>query len=106
MSLFLHIAQVFHFLNCYRYESILNVKIETYFSKIVQNSVRCIAKIYFNLNTLAQEQVNSIWELCCQGLHDNKVRQRDWGQVNWKINAVIPLEDETCPFSTCLDWFD
>ena len=37
-----------------------------------------------------------------QDLRDDEVGERDWSQVNRKINAVIPLQDEAGPFATCL----
>jgi len=40
-----------------------------------------------------------------QGLRDDEVGERDWSQVNGKINAVIPLQDEAGPFAARLGHF-
>ena len=40
-----------------------------------------------------------------QDLRDDEVGERDWSQVNWKVDAVISFQNEACPFATCLDWF-
>ena len=40
-----------------------------------------------------------------QGSRDDEVGERDWSQVNGKINAVIPLQDEAGPFASRLRLF-
>ena len=40
-----------------------------------------------------------------QDLRDDEVGERDWSQVNGKINAVIPLQDEAGPFAARLRLF-